>query len=493
MKRFSYITILTFVLSLSFISCEKDFMEKQRQGELTPEAFYASPDGAFKAITAAYGYMQSYQFVSAKFCFGDICSDDAMKGSEAGDFPAMQRAKEFTSAASDNIIAWLWSPCFRGIYKANMVLEPFKDVVLDQTTKDRIMGEAKFIRAFWYFIAVNTWGDVPLITKPFEVGKYDVAKSPKAEVWAQIEKDFTEAAQVLPEKNEPGWLLGRATKGAALAYLAKSYLYQKKWQLAKETFKKVIDGGKYALVPDYSTIFTPAGENTSESVFEIQFMSTGEEAVWDNEGNFAPVFCNPRGAWGWGFDQPTKDLAAEYETGDPRKTATLLPVPEAKKLCAPDSNFTDDATGYYNRKIFLLPKDRPTQFRDVNFNERMIRYSDVLLMYAEACCELNELADAKTYLNMVRARARGNNPNILANFPGYKDPKGQPYSDNQTGLRNAIYHERRVELGMEGIRFYDLVRTGRAKDLLKGYKPYYPIPQSEIDASQGMITQTEGW
>lgn len=497
-KIFLIIIAVIFIFS----GCDEDFLEREAPAKLTPETFYVEDN--ILAITAgAYAELQHYKYVTSRFAFGDIASDDCAKGSYDADFSAMLRLKHFSCLADDNILSWKWEPIFKGIGNANRLYQSTADLEIDDDIKNKILAEALFLRAFWYFEAVRTWGGVPLLTEPVELDD-TLVRATEAETWAFIEDDLLFAIENLYTKSEIDPAnYGRATRGAANALLVKTYLYQEKWTEAKNAALDIINSGEYSLSAKYGDIFQPNGEHGPGSIFEINFVSTGEVEAGENEGNFSIVFRNPRGAWGWGFAQPTQDLADEYEENDPRKDVTLISVEEAEEICGEE--FTDMQTPFYNRKIFLHPDDRPSQYRDCPYNERIIRYADVCLMYAEACCQLGELGQAKEYLNKVRKRARNSHPNppdgLLPDFPNYNDRNGNPYTDDQTGLLNAIYHERRVELALEGHRFYDVVRTGRGPELLKGEDYQFvegkheivPIPQSEIDNSNGSIEQNDNY
>jgi hypothetical protein len=306
-----------------------------------------------------------------------------------------------------------------------------------------------------------------------------------------------QAVDVLPEKSEYDPAdLGRVTKGAANGLLLKSYVYQSKWSEALPVAQTIINSGEYFLDADYSNIFTLAGEHGSGSVFEISFMpnSNGD---WGNyrEGTFVNVYQRARGEFGgWGFNIPTHDFVNEFEPNDPRLDATVFQVGDTM---GDRGVFTKDATGhthdFYAKKYFSNKSEEPTT-GDPNVNghsnERVIRYSDILLMHAEAAFNAGDEATALTSLNMVRARARGGNSSVLPDVTA-----------TGNDLLLAIWHERRVELGLEGHRFFDLVRQGRAgvvmrahgKEFVDGTHELFPIPLSQIQATNGAIVQNPGY
>jgi hypothetical protein len=288
--------------------------------------------------------------------------------------------------------------------------------------------------------------------------------------------------------------LGRITKGAARALLVKTYLWRQKWSEARAAAEAIVNSGEYQLVPNYADIFPVYGENNEESIFEIQYMNASGGNWGDNnanEGSFTNVFTRARGQFaGFGFNIPTQDFVDEFfKEGfeDPRLQSTVFRLGDAM---GDRGIFTIDATGgmphlYYPKKYFNN-KSEDAPFGDPNpnggTNDRVIRYADVLLMHAEACYHLSDETAARTSLNLVRKRV--NIPDITATGPA---------------LLDAIYRERRLELGLEAHRFFDLVRTGRAPQVLgslgfvQGVHELFPIPQSQIQATNGAVTQNPGY
>ena len=355
--------------------------------------------------------------------------------------------------------------------------------------KTQYKAEAKFIRALIYFNLVRMFGDVPLviteITNPDQ--GYEYGRDPKADVYAQIEKDLGDAINGLKTKTEYAPAdMGRATKGAAMSLLGKVLLTEHKYADAAAQFKGVIDSQIYGLLPSYADVFRPDNKNNMESVFDIQHKSGSI-----GEGNNLPNSFAPENSGnaviqfgGGGNNRPTIDMGEAYEPGDLRKDASM------KTSYVNESGETIDY--YYVSKYH----DNPTVSGDNNNNYPVIRYSDVLLMYAEC---LNEAGydpngDAFKYLNMVRERA------------GLAD-KTSATVTNQEDFRLAMEHERRVEFAFEGQRWFDLVRTGRAIPVLNakageiGIKTppltednlIFPIPQSQVDINKDKITQNPGY
>ena len=344
------------------------------------------------------------------------------------------------------------------------------------------------------------FGDVPLFIDK-RLGLTDsksLKRAPKADVYRQIEADLTAAVAALPAVQVQK---GRITKYAAQALLGKVYLYQNKFTEAATTLDAVITANAFTLVSNYGSMFLASGENGPESVFEIQYSNNSPYYNWGGatrgQGNYAVQQCGVRGlngsaampyAAGWSTNLPTTNLAAAYTAGDQRKDVTILDI-EAYKNANPSFNITYQVapyknTGLYNQKY--LPRKGETSGQiELNYtnNFRIIRYADVLLMAAEAFNRSTTPNDAKalTYLNRVRERAFGNTSN---NFSGAG-----------TALRDAIWNERRLELAMEGDRFFDLVRTGRAASRITGFvvgkHEVFPIPQQEVEISG--LTQNSGY
>jgi len=300
----------------------------------------------------------------------------------------------------------------------------------------------------------------------------------------------------LPLKSQyPLSELGRITKGAAQSMLAKTYLFQQKFPQAEAMAAEVISSGEYALTPNYANIFTSAGENNIESVFEIQYMNASG-GNWGrnnaNEGTFTNVFQRARGQFGgFGFNIPTEDFVQEFfKEGfeDPRLKSTVFREGEPM---GDRGVFTKEATGgfphdYYPKKYFNN-RSEEAPFGDPapngGSNDRVIRYADVLLMHAEAAFHNGNQSAARNSLNTVRARA---GVPILLSVSG-------------PALLQAIYRERRIELGLEGHRFFDLVRTQRAATILgpKGYTEgihnVFPVPLAQIQLSNGVLRQNPGY
>ena len=499
-KLFFFIALVALFPS----ACQKDFLDRKPLIGSSEENFYRSEADAIAAVNAAYAPLQ-FEISPAghfRWIWGDIMSDDAIKGGSGdNDANELLQLETFRGPSNTGNLESEWSADFEGIYRANVVLERVPAIEMNATLKTRILGEAHFIRAWFFYNLVTMFGGVPLADHLLAPSEYNLPRAEASQVWALIESDLKTAASSVPPRS--GYAqedLGRITKGTAQALLAKSYLWQKRWAEAEAVANEVIQSNEYQLVTDYAAIFTQAGENNTESVFEIQYMNASG-GNWGknnaNEGTFTPVFQRARGQFdGYGFNIPTEDFVQEFfKEGfeDPRLKSTVFRVGDAM---GDRGIFTKEATGgisydYYPKKYFTF-KNEDAPFGDPNpnggTNDRVIRFSDVLLMHAEAAAQNGNEAGALTSLNRVRARARGNAANILPDI----NASGQTLID-------AIYRERRIELGLEGHRFFDLVRTGRAQAVLgplgyvDGTHNLFPVPQSQVQATNGAIRQNPGY
>ena len=479
-------------------ACNKDFLEKSPIVGVTEENFYRTEADAIAGVNAAYATLQFQMSPAGHFrwLWGDIMSDDAIKGGSGdNDTYNLFLLETFQGPVNTDLLESEWSADFEGIYRANVVLEKVPPIVMDEKLKARILGEAKFIRAWNFYNLVVMFGGVPKADHVLAPSEYNIPRASAEEIWDLVESDLRDASASVWKRSEyPLADLGRITKGAAQALLVKTLLWRGKWTEAKTVAEEIIQSGEYQLVADYADIFTLDGENNSESVFEIQYMNASG-GNWGrnnaNEGSFTNVFQRARGQFaGYGFNIPTQDFVDEFfEEGfeDPRLKSTVFRVGDPM---GDRGVFTIEATGgmphlYYPKKYFDN-KSEDAPFGDPNpnggTNDRVIRYSDVLLMHAEAAYHAGDENSARTSLNLVRKRV---------NIP--------PVTKTGQELLDAIYRERRIELGLEAHRFFDLVRTGRAASVLSplgfraGVHELFPIPQSQILATNGALAQNPGY
>jgi hypothetical protein len=304
-----------------------------------------------------------------------------------------------------------WGGYYRGINLANVAIQGISGMNIEPGLKARLIGENKFLRAYYYFFLARAFGGVPLITSPLPPTDFIQQRATREEVYALIEADLTDAVAALP-LNYTGADEGRATKGAAGALLAEAHLFQGEFEDAFLEAQTVINSGQYSLFPDFESLFTSAGENSSESVFEVQTVALegGSNSPAGASSQYAQV-QGVRGTpnIGWGFNTPSAELEDSYEPGDPRQQATILYpwelLPDGSGLVVYLNPSMPN--NRYNQKVFVSP-DNPGGSGNSGVNIRRIRYAHVLLTGAEAAARTNRPAQAQTWLNMVRARARGN-------------------------------------------------------------------------------------
>lgn len=501
-------------MSALFQSCQ-DFLERPPYGVQTSENYYTKPEDLVSTLTDAYNVIGTYDFETTLFPFGNIMTDDSEKGgSDVNDSADMYDLMLFRAVSTNLRCKLLWTNAYQGIYKCNLLIS--KSAQLENKNPElvkRVVAEAKFMRGMYYYFLATTFGGLPLALSPMIVSELTLERSSSDETWNQIEKDFLEASAVLPEKSEyPAEDLGRATAGAAKTMLAKSYLMRLKYKEAEEALAQVVNSGEYGLVPDYGRIFTKEYENGIESIFDIQHTAT--KSGWmDTEGTVIPIHCMSRKNGGWGFDCPTQDLMDEFEPGDPRLVYTFTVTNDVFAGSDEKINNVDSPTGYHNRKVHIAPNEQDWHWgSDQPYNIRLLRYADVLLLYAEVLNENGKPAEALKFLNLVRDRARNTNPvdprrtyqvlQVKVELPAIT-------TTNQEKLRLQIWHERRVELAMEYHRREDLIRQKRFGDVMRefaqrwesikganfndNYHYLCPIPQEEIDKSNGRIVQNKGY
>ena len=503
-QKISFILLAVLVLA----GCSKKFLDVPPQGQTTEVLALTDPDAAGKLVGGVYNtlYFGGFDKTTVGFLWqltNDIASDDADKGSTPGDFNSggMGDIDNFVHTPTNFIFNNIWNGHFNAIISANKAIDVLGKSTIDAATKARLLGEARFLRGFYYFNLVRFFGGVPKITSvplPSEGNSAALnTRATAAEIYTVIIDDLQFAADNLPLKGDAATQTGRANKGAAQAYLAKVYLYQKNWTKVLELTNAVITSNKYALVTDYNLIFREkpvggqGGTNNSESIFEVQTgINAGENAV-------SPLFSNgqgPRGRGGWndlgfGFNTPTSDLSSFYEAGDTRRNGTIIfinptvPAPgstgtvlwDGFRIPSRDS-VENDRYSYKAYHSTIAESPQITSNKDTKpKNIRLMRYAEVLLMYAEASAMAGS-GDGANKLNQVRARA-----NLAV-----------------TTLSQAnVWKERRTELAMEADRFFDLVRQGRAGAVLRAHgKPFvdgkhelFPIPQEQRDLSGGRLTQ----
>lgn len=491
-----YRNILLFTVGiLIFAGCE-DYLTEEPIGLLTPEQVDMEPN----KTTVQYSVTSSYQLLSSTlniigdwawddgtvtrndFILQDIASDDMQKKwNPDGDQAWMDELNNFSFIASNGGFNGQWSYDYEGISRTNTAIDYLTDEAMmdklnfDPALQDRLLGEAYFLRAFYYFDLVTNFGDVPLILKPLTSFNeaYEVAvRTDAEEVWQQISSDLSNARDLLPDSKyssaEEKW---RASRGAVIALQAKVALFNENWQEVITLVNDLESLGYYDLNDNYFDSFDVESEFQED---EVIFCYDHESSQIPRKGNGLCALL------GWGFVAPEDNFLEEFEENDPRLfyTVNVESRNVNKILGTLDGDFKGD-------------EDSPS-------NKIYIRWADVLLWKAEALLNSGDTEGAIGLINAVRGRAR---TSIAAD--GTYPPEGTlPDRDvNETDvsvIKDWLVHERRVELGLESHRFRDLKRWGLADDVLSDYgfqdiHYLYPIPQREIDKSGGSIVQNEGY
>ena len=476
-----YLKILSVALSVLFlVSCDKDYLEKSPPDKLAEEGFINSADRAKLAVNGIYQQLQS----------SDLYGDYLPKflGVPSGEILLSNTQplaiNNFSFDASDTYMLNIYAALYQGIKRANTVIAEVPGVTMDKTLQDRYIGEAKFLRAFYYWHLTNMWGDVILITAPVKSpDDVLIAKSPQADVYKLIIKDLQEAIPVLPV-SYGSTDVGRATKGAAQSMLGKAYLYTKDYTQAESLLGQVINSKTYDLMPVFDQIWNRNYENNKESIFEVQFADIGGSGTSSRNGAYLPGVNG-----GTGSSVATQRIVNAFTGNDPRLGYSIFRNGDvfAPNLTTQSINLdtyksTWSATGYNVRKGMV-----PILYlQGAGTNYPVIRFADVLLMYAEAANELGMIDKARDAVNRVRQRPTVNMPVLTTADTG-----------NKADMFAAIVHEREVELAFENHRFSDLRRWGLAETVLKplGYLPkhrYFPLPQLEIDINP-QLKQNADW
>jgi hypothetical protein len=467
---------LLFIVSGIHFSCTEKFLEIDAN-EITIDEI--SSEQAVELVNSTYNILLSWQVSSFSWnAISSISSDDADKGSDQGDTGADKHLFDILAHDATSIsVAEVWEGHYKGIQRANQAINRiklFED--LDSELKQRLTGEAKFLRALLYFRLLQTYGGVPIINETPDINSSIetlLRRASRAEVFEFIEIDLIESINVLPEKSEyPDNQLGRATKGAARTLLAKVSMYQSKWETVLELTNEVIKSGEYNLTPKYEDIWKEIGENNQESIFEIQakgeLPSVGVDQYSLTQG------ARGEGGWGWGFNVPSDNLLNSYDPNDLRRDATIIFRGETLY----DGRFVPETVvnPMYNQKAY---SSAFTDYQQTGKNIRILRFAEVLLMNAEAAIQLG--GDVAGPLNQVRNRA------------------GLEPIDNPS--QSDVWNERRWELAFEHDRYFDLVRQGQAATVLQsqgipfkvGKHELFPIPQVQINLSGGILQQNPGW
>jgi hypothetical protein len=451
-----YIYLILFTIALGFIGCKKEFLDLKPADSQNSANFYKTPQQFQQAITGCYQPLQGL-YNGAFWVMAEMRSDNTSYEYDPYDRSGnlKEDMDEFRELNNNDYPAVFLTTSYQIIGRCNVILTRLPAAKLDAAITDPIAGQASFLRAFNYFNLVRTFGPIPLVLKEVESVKdaYMVAvKSPVNDIYDAIIADAKDAIAKLPVKYTSDADKGRVTKGTAETMLAEVYMTQKKFDLAIPVLRNIIASNAYGLNDNYADNFNINTENSKESIFEIQYIEgnngLGSDFIdffipWDYyDDDVTGYFINNGAVNGWNI--PTQDMVNAYEPGDKRKTASLI-------------DFTSDEYGIDLPFIKKYQSKGAVQGVTGN-NFPVYRYSDVYLMLAESLNEQGYAGggDAFKYLNKVRFRA-GLGDKTAADVP------------NQEAFRVAIAHERQVELAFENHRWFDLLRTGKAVEVMTAH------------------------
>lgn len=485
MRVFKIISV--FLVLVGILSCE-EFLDEQDPTQITNATFWKNSNELEQGLIATYSAVKNTFLWSSQGSKNMNSRGDDMVARIQN--PQIYKPDLFSNDPSNTFARDMWKDSYTLIFRANQVIDNSVDIEMDGQRKKEIILEAKFLRGLAYFVLAQNFKQAPLVLSSDPESRFP-EKATEEELWGQIEKEFKEAAQ-LPG-NYPSDMVGHATKWAAKAFLAKSYLYRKKWQLAVDELKGIIDSGQFSLMPDVYENWNSENENNNESIFEIQYMySTASNQINQRERHFAPA-----GVGGYFVMRPSEWIFKEFQKEktvdgdfDLRMYATFIwNYPGAEIYQEPFSEFFADDPGYVAWKKFQLwdKSIAEASLHRSEINERIMRYSHVLLMYAEAQAELGNLPLSIHSVNDIRTRA---------NLSSLQDG-----SMNKNEVLKEIMHQRTLEFHLEGERWYDIVRWGIGKEVFKNNleRPdyaekfdYFPIPQEELDANSN-LTQNPEW
>ncbi|MCG8306188.1 MAG: RagB/SusD family nutrient uptake outer membrane protein [Cytophagales bacterium] len=494
--------LITSITILLYTGCSDEFLDKQPYGASSSELFFQTEQDAILGINAVYDEMQGYKTAAYETKANGYDCPGLMWGQSVREHSDLTnlfgKIRIFTITPVDGgVVGALWNRSYIGIQRVNQVIENVPAIEnMDQALQERILGEAYFLRAYFYHYLYLWFGGVPIIDRPLDPtdeASYVIPRASKEEMLNFIADDLVEAEKRLPE-SYTGEDVGRATAGAAKTLLTKVLLWQKDYSSALTKIKEV-EGMGYALVDDYASLFDGTNENSSESVFEFQF----EAIVGQDEGSILSLFYGPNGegfvpTGGWGWVRPLPDMVEEYEDGDSRLTASVFQIGDTfTKADGTVKVFQDlvGGTGYAVRKYVVDPPTGATvrlNYGPQNFHE--IRYAEVILLHAEALLRNDQKDLAIAEINRIRARPSVNLPLLDASAMSMDD------------AWDALVHEFRVEFAFEAKFGYALRRWGivdqfHAEKGLTDYDPdkhkVLPIPQDQIDFSKGTLEQNPGY
>ncbi|MCF3107491.1 RagB/SusD family nutrient uptake outer membrane protein [Niabella sp. CC-SYL272] len=495
-----------FIAAIGMTGCNK--LKELPESVITEDQYYKTATDAVSAVNAAYGSLNGdpagdFPIYGRNLNILISNGSDEQIFSPSNTNPDVRAIGTITYVAENDRVRKIWQQHYYGINRANVAVDKIPGIEMDETTRSRLINEARFIRGLLYFNLVRLFGGVPLVLhnpSSTDIEDVMVKRATPEEVYAQVIADFT-AATALPASYS-GADKGRATSGAAWGLLAKVYVTKKNWELARTTLEKVLTAGTftaargtygYDLFPVFKDAFQKPTKNGKEHLFSVQYESNlGARNVQNflSGSNFNSF--NPKSFPG---DVPDENLPKIFDDADTRKAASFF------------TKMLNPVTG---QEVDFSPVTRYAKFIDFSLNPitnqaqsginyPVLRYADVLLLYAEVLNELQgPVAEAYKALNIVRARAYG----FYTGNGSYTDHSRDLSELDQAGFREAVFLERRKELVQEGNRWFDLVRKGSLVEELKkipakannvSEKHYlFPIPQVEIDLNN-LLIQNPGW
>ena len=546
--------IYKIIALILLFSCSKDFLDRDNPSQITTDTYYTTEQHADAAILAAYNALQSQFLYKSTFIYlSELPSDDAVNKEGAS-----SQLNMLTWTSDDSQLIEVWTALYNGIYCSNLVLEKVPSITMNEEKKKNIIGEAYFLRGLYFWHLANVYGNAPIITSVPKDVKSLPGNSSYEELLEQSAKDLKSSIELLPDAWDDS-NKGRITKMGATAFLGKTYLYQQKWSEAIVEFLQVVNSGKFKLLSNYRSVFSRTNEYNDETIFEISFVDNGNGSFGTdfssaNEGSLRDLIMGPQNVGNqrnYGGILATYDLFGEFEQGDSRlKESLYYPFDWGGKIKYDTMWYSDEGKMlselYYTSYIPSPYRDKfhikkavsgyYSPYGDVSDNNwRMFRYADLLLMLSEAYCEIGDFQESAKYLNKVRQRAidfsKPNNFSLytiggfvdtlkydLMLFPYYASgSSGREFNFinvNLKTLREAIVHERRVELAFEYHRFFDLKRWQRLDenhpgaavsvfknkfykedklDFNKSIHINFPLPASEVELSGGKIKQNPGY
>ncbi len=539
---------------LSASACANDYLQEVTYGEVEP-SLMTEPDNVDRAIIATYsvlngqidGASNAYNSPASNWSFGDVISDDCYKGGGGtGDQNNIHLMEIFSTNPTIIDIDRKWMALYEGVKRANLALQLLNaSVDFDPALKTQRIGELNFLRGHYYFELKKIYNQIPYIDESAtSVEDYAVSNTEftSDQLWDKILENFNTAYQNLPEEQDDA---GRPAKMAARAYMAKCYVFRQQWEEALAATNEVINSGKYALLPNFGDVFLPANDNSKEIIFAVQ-QSVNDNTPNNYNGSIGDRLTAPGGPFypQYGFHRPSQNLVNNFKTDasglpvndnidltgedtiDPRLDYTVgrpeIPYKDLGVLYEADWARDLATYGPYGPKKRIVSANSDLQVKTWPYisalNYYIIRYADLLLWKAEAQVATNDLEGARATVNMIRQRAQ--NSTYVMTLEGdtvaakYKlELYNAPWTDQATA-RAAVHTERRLELAMEGHRFFDLVRWGSAAEVMnqylevektrrthltnavfvKGTHEYFPIPQKYIDiVGTELVQQNNGY